>query len=195
MKKVARATARWGSDDPDTLTQTVGAFALVAVAAIVWEFADVILSCLSSISIAPVEKLRLLQEDHTSRAFLYRLALNALAVAVVAAMFRIRRLRARRRGNASLWTIAPLVAILAVTIVMSELPYRIIWQNKSERVAFEGERCYVLGESGSESLIYCPDKAPPRNRVVKNDDSTMRRTGIVESIFSPPTRVGESRLP
>jgi hypothetical protein len=112
--------------------------------------------------------------------------LNALVVAVVAALLRIRRLRVRRRGNASLWTIAPLAAILAVAVVMSELPYRIIWQNKSERVAFEGERCYVLGESGQESLLYCPDKTPPRNRVVKNDDPMMRRTGIVEGIFSIP---------
>ena len=119
-------------------------------------------------------------------AFLYRLTLNALAVAVVATLVRIRRLRARRRGSRSLWTIAPLVAILAVTVVLSELPYRIIWQSRVERIAFDGERCYVLGESDQESLIYCPDKAPPRNRVVKDDDPAIRRTGIVESIFSLP---------
>jgi hypothetical protein len=85
-----------------------------------------------------------------------------------------------------LWTIAPLGAILAVTVVLSELPYRIIWQSRVERVAFAGDRCYVLGTSGDESLVYCPDKAPPRNRVVKDDDPAIRRTGINESIFSLP---------
>ena len=81
---------------------------------------------------------------------------------------------------------APLTAMLVVTVASSELPYRTIWKSQAERIAFDGERCYVLGEFDRESLIYCPDKAPPRNRVVKDSDPGIRRTGIVEGIFSLP---------
>jgi hypothetical protein len=190
-KTVSRAAARWALDDPAVLAQTVGAFAVLALGAIVWQFSDVILACLTRASTAPIALLAPLQEGHTGRAFLYRLALNGLAVALVATLIQLRRARSRRRGNPGVWAIAPLGAILAVTVAMSELPYRIVFQNKSERVAFGGERCYLLGESGTESLIYCPDKAPPRNRIVDRHDPAMRRTGIIEGIFSPPVPAGE----
>jgi RIO-like serine/threonine protein kinase len=192
LRKIASGVAaRWALDDPAILAQTVGAFAVVVLGAVIWRFSDVILACLSNINIAPAEQLRPLQQGNTVPAFLYRLALNAMAVTVIATLIRISRLRARQRAPRSAWTIAPLAAILIVTVALSELPYRIIWQSRYERIAFGGERCYVLGESGQESLIYCPDKAPPRNRVVKDDDPAIRRTGIIEDIFSPPARAGE----
>ena len=68
-KPIARVAARWALDDPAVLAQTVGAFAVVALGAIIWEFSDVILACLSKISTAPVEQLTPLQEGQTGRAF------------------------------------------------------------------------------------------------------------------------------
>lgn len=190
-RSLARLTARWSLNDPGVLAQTVGAFAVVWLAAMIWEFSDVILACLTRVSAAPREQLAVLHEGQTQRAFVYRLALNALAVAIVATLVRLQRLRARPRANISFWTMTPLGALLAVTMVMSEAPYRLIWQSKSERIAFEGERCYVLGQSEREALIYCPDKTPPRNRVVRRDDPGIQRTGIIEGIFSTPGRAGE----
>jgi len=190
-KGVARAVSRWRLDDPAVLAQTMGGFAVVALGAIVWGFSDVILACLTRVGQAPIEQLAPLQEGQTGRAFLYRLTLNGLALGVVATMVRLRQLRARQRARPSLWMFAPLAGILAVILVMSQAPYRLIWQNKSERIAFSGERCYVLGESSSEVLIYCPDKAPSRNRVVRRDDPAIRRSGIVEGIFSLSARAGQ----
>jgi hypothetical protein len=184
----SRTTGRW-LGHPDVFSQTVGTCAVAAVALIIWQFSDVILACLTRVSDAPMQQLMPLQEGNTGRAFVYRLALNALAVALVAALVHIRRLRGRIMTSS--WTLAPLCAVLAVTVVMSELPYRIIWQNKSERVTFEGQRCYVLGESGGESLVFCPDKTPPRNRIVRSDSPSLRRTGIIEGIFSMPIRTVE----
>jgi hypothetical protein len=183
---IKRLAVRWGLDDPAVFAPAMGAVTVVALAALIWGFSDVILACLSNISTSSVERLVPLQEDHTARAFLFRLALNAVAVAVVAALVRIVRLRRRQRAPRSVWTLAPLTAILAVTVTLSELPYRIIWQSQFERIAFNGERCYVIGEIDSESLIYCPDKAPPRNRVVKDDEPGIRRSGSIERIFSLP---------
>lgn len=37
-----------------------------------------------------------------------------------------------------------------------------------------------------ESLIYCPDRNPPRNRVIKSNYPSVRRSGIVLSVSWAP---------
>ena len=160
-KALTRLAARWALDDPAVLAQTVGAFALISLGAIVWGFSDVILACLSNINTSSVERMVPLREGQTGRAFLYRLVLNALAVAVVATLVRIRRLHTRRRTSRSAWSWGPLGAMLVVTVALSELPYRIIWKSQAERITFDGDRCYVLGEADRESLILLPRQSAP----------------------------------
>jgi hypothetical protein len=181
-----RLARRCSLDDPAVLAQTVSIVAIVALVLIGWTFWDVVRACLSNINTSSADRLRPLREGQTGSAFVYRLLLNALAVAIGATLLRIHRRRPQRRPAVSAGIYVPLLGLLAVTVVLSELPYRIIWQSRVERVAFRTERCYVLGASEAQSLIYCPDKVPPRNRVVDNDDQSVRRTGIVESIFSLP---------
>ena len=153
-----------------------------------------ILACLTSINAAPVEQLALLQEGQTG------------ARLCVSDRVECARCRARRdagpdpsvarapRANRSLWTMAPLGAILAVTVVMSELPYRIIWQSKSERIAFEGERCYVLGESEQRVV----DLLPRQNAAAEpgRQDATIRRydgPASSRASFHTPARAGRMR--
>ena len=81
---------------------------------------------------------------------------------------------------------ATVVAMFVLTVFMLELPYRIQWLNKFDRAEVAGERCYILGEHDDDWLAYCPDRPPPRNRVVKRTDPTVRKTGLVESIFASP---------
>ena len=66
------------------------------------------------------------------------------------------------------------------------LPYRTLFQNEFERIGFGGERCYVTGEQQSNLLIYCPETAPPRNRIVSVDDPRIEREHIIENIFTVP---------
>jgi hypothetical protein len=53
------------------------------------------------------------------------------------------------------------------------------------RLDVAGERCYRIGENGEDWLIHCPDHEPPRNRVVKRTDPSLRDTGLKENLFTP----------
>jgi hypothetical protein len=86
----------------------------------------------------------------------------------------------RTGGNAA----AALAAVFVLLLLMHELPYRIVSRNRMERVQYNGERCYIIGRSQSEWLLFCPAVAPPRNRIVTHTDPSLRRTGAVESIFT-----------
>ncbi len=101
-------------------------------------------------------------------------------------MVRLRRLR----GQFSVRPAGPAFALVAVmivlTIVMSEIPYRLVWRNQSERVEYAGQRCYVIGTSRDQSLVFCPDRVPPRNRIISDRDPALHRLGIVENIFNAP---------
>jgi len=107
-----------------------------------------------------------------------------LVFILIAAIFRIRRLRAvhpSARGRAAL---AVVVVVLGLTVCLAELPYRTIWRSQFERISIDDERCYVIGASGDEWLVHCPDRRPPRNRVIRRDDASIRRSGVIESIFT-----------
>ena len=86
------------------------------------------------------------------------------------------------RGGGAL---TALVAIIVLLLLLNEAPYRILFKNAAPRVVFESMRCYVTGEDHERLLLYCPDSAAPRTRVVTRSDPTLRWTGIVESIFTP----------
>jgi hypothetical protein len=85
-----------------------------------------------------------------------------------------------------------LCAAIAVMIVMVQLPYRILFRADFERVDLGPLHCYNIGESRDSMLVYCPETAPPRNRVIRSDDPSLKRLGVVERIFNrqPSTRSG-----
>lgn len=76
------------------------------------------------------------------------------------------------------------IALIVLTFAVMVLPYRISWQNGAERVQWERNRCYQLGTTDSTILLYCPDLAVPRNRVLPAN-TPLIRTGRIESIFTP----------
>src|SRR5262249_48347987 len=106
----------------------------------------------------------------------------------VAAAVRIQRLRARRpiRGGGAALLLVGVMAL--ATLTLDVWPYRILIKNNMPRLDVDGERCFALGESGGDLLIHCPDRVPPRNRVVKGTDQAIHRFGTSESIFDPPKK-------
>src|SRR5207302_2922921 len=96
----------------------------------------------------------------------------------------LRRHHATRTGFSSLTAV---IGVLAVAVLMNEWPYRIMFApwNMFERIDFAGACCYVIGVRAADWLIYCPDRNPPRNRVIRRTDPAVRRAGVVESIFTP----------
>jgi hypothetical protein len=67
---------------------------------------------------------------------------------------------------------AALLPVMA--LLMWQLPFRVVYQNASERVDLADVRCYKLGENESSLLLHCPDvctTAQPRRRPVQSDTS------------------------
>ena len=72
---------------------------------------------------------------------------------------------------------------LATFLVGLVVPFRILYHNKSERVAYGAQRCYLVGVQGNDGRLFCPEQ-PPWNRAVRLDDPALRREGVVENIFA-----------
>ena len=182
--QMARVAARLNLDDVDVFAQAVTALGVFALAAIVWQFSDLLRAFVALISEAPAEVLRPLRWDSERIApSLYRFSLDVLAVLLIVALIRMRRMLAER-PPVRLGPMLPIIGLLALTVLMLETPYRLAW-HFAERVDYRNERCYLLGEAGRDGLIYCPDRNPPRNQVVDLSDPSVRRIGTAESIFTP----------
>jgi hypothetical protein len=175
-------------DEPEGFAQAVTLCGLLAMGGIIWSFADVLrASAPFTISNAPAALLLPLRVDETRiHPALYRFALEMLALFFVTALVRIRELRARQPSH-SRGRMAPVIVLLALTVLAGEIPYRLMFRNAAERVSLGGERCYVLGTAMGDALLYCPDREPPRNQIIRLDHASLLKTGIVESIFEPPS--------
>jgi hypothetical protein len=78
------------------------------------------------------------------------------------------------------------IALFVLTALIATMPYRLVRHNDFERIAVGGDRCYAIGESDAELLAFCPDMKAPRVRKVDRNSPLVRRSGQVESIFTPP---------
>ena len=187
MSRTEALGSRLGLDNPVVLGQAVICVGVVLLAAIVWEFYPFLLAVASSISTQPAERFVPLQPGRPRlMAQMYGVALSVLLFVLGVGIARIQRLRTMqsiRQGGVAL---AASVTLALVAALMCVWPYRLIYQNKMPRVDVAGERCYAIGESGDDRLIFCPDRTPPRNRIFKRNDTTARDLGLVENIFTPP---------
>lgn len=187
--RTARLKLRLGLDDPAVLGQAVAGVGFILLVSLIWRFWPFMLAFGTvSISTKPAAQFLPLQSGGPGRldAQLYKFFLIVLIFGFGAAVVRIQRLRASqpiRRGGAALALVA---MMLVLAVLMSQAPYRILLKSDMPRLDVAGERCFVLGEYGAELLIHCPDRTPPRNRIVKNTDPTVHRLGLIESIFDPP---------
>jgi hypothetical protein len=194
VRERARFTAlaaRLRLDDPVVLAQALATIGIVAIALVFWRFRDLIRAVAGFINSSPPDWFAALSPRNADRGY-YRIAFTLLTLALSVGLYRVIRLRRERRTRDGAGSLLTLVAVLAVAIVLGDMPYRLFSYSECERVDFGGLRCYDIGQSGDDVLIYCPAAAPPRNRVVKRSDPALRRLGIVESIFTfqPSSRTG-----
>jgi serine/threonine protein kinase len=74
-----------------------------------------------------------------------------------------------------------------VTIVLLDIPYRVLWHNDAEKVKFKGAECYAVAERSDAVRLFCPHQKP-RSVVVPIHDPGLARSGILENIFTPFSR-------
>jgi hypothetical protein len=174
-----------GLHDPTVLAQALALAGLLALGIIGWRYLDLIVACTTKISMAMPADMLPLGPDHSPANARYGIALSVVALSLGLGLSRVLRLRGRLGARDNNGALAAAWAVLALTVLMWELPYRVVWQNRFEKIQWSGARCYVIGEAADQWLLHCPDQAPPRNRVIRRDDQAVRTLGIRESIFTP----------
>jgi protein kinase-like protein len=172
-------------EDPIVLAQGLTTMGLIALALTVWRFHALIRAWGSVLSTAEPSQLWPLWPESELEKVLYRATLTILLLAFSAGLLRVVHLRSRNRTRGGAGPLTALAAVLALLLLLNELPYRIMWKNAAPRVWYESMRCYVTGDDGQRLLLYCPESPPPRTRLVARGDAAVRHTGIVESIFTP----------
>ena len=78
------------------------------------------------------------------------------------------------------------MALILLVLLMIEVPYRILHRNTLPQGTYHGMRCFEVGSRNnrSELLLYCPDKAAPRNVPVSASDPGLKMEGTGE-LFAP----------
>jgi serine/threonine-protein kinase len=155
---------------------------LAGLAIVGWRFRH-LLQAVTQPGEAPAPFIALLS-NHSDEALLYRGALSLLLWAMVIGWYAI----LSRPGAAAF--IPPTTkfagaAAMLCALFMLEVPYRLLYHNEFTRVTFAGARCYEIGRSAREVLLYCPDAEPPRIQRVTKDDVRLPPAGVIinESIF------------
>ena len=178
--------AKLALDDPIVLAQGLATLGVAALVLITWRFRTLIMAWASTVSTAEPQRLWPLGPDNEDEKVLYRAILTVLFLAFTAGVLRVVQLRKRQGTRGGTAGLAAVAAMAAVFLLLNEVPYRLLFRNKALRVAYNGMRCYVIGEDPQRLLLYCPDTKPNRNLIVPRSDPAVRSSGLMESIFTPP---------
>jgi predicted Ser/Thr protein kinase len=178
------AAARLGLDNPIAAGQVLLVLQVAALAWVFWHFSDLMVAFSSTINLSDPAALAPLAPENFRHRENYRSVLPLLAFVMAAAWARVWRWRRQFGSDGDRATVIAGVSLVVILAVLAEIPYRTLNHNTFQRVTYAGERCYVIGERGTELLLYCPDSKAPRNRVVPAGDSRLERTPLVESIFT-----------
>jgi len=187
------AAARLGLDNPIGVGQMLLVLQVAVLAWVFWYFFDLIAAFRSTISVADAATLVPLAPENIRLHEDYRSVLPLLVFAMVAAWARVWRWRRQGASGSDRATVVAGTSLVVILVVLAQVPYRILNHNTFQRLAFAGERCYAIGERGTDLLLYCPDARAPRNKVVPAGDSRLERTRLVESIFTTRTSANPGR--
>jgi len=177
---------RLGLDQPAHLAQGLFLAGCLALGAIGWMFFDVIRAATTPIAEVGSEIIEPLRPENATRHVSYGRALDLVILALAVGWYRLCRGWRRTRDRGALVPLAATLVVILAALLLWEIPYRVLWQNQFERVQFEGQRAYVIGERGENLLLYCPEAEVPKNRVVKVSDPGIRRLQVIESLFTRP---------
>jgi serine/threonine protein kinase len=181
-----RAVVVWlGLDNPYLVAQAVSILGATALAITLWSFADIINAFWHPINGLLPEQVAVLGPESTARTDY----MNILLMVVLALAFSVRYVFAIRRrtgiNDRVGWPITSLV-VLAIGILFLAMPYRIMFHNRFERIRFQGNPCFVIGENRLELMLHCPTIPPPRNRAVSRDSPELTDRSTAASIYSVP---------
>jgi hypothetical protein len=153
---------------------------IVSISAVCWSFRHLIFAYGSFLDSAPAALLAELQPSETH--VYYRAVLSWLLVLMTVAWYRLLK-PAAGESPIDRPAIAAGLGMIALVLGLLAVPFRLIYHSEFPRADQNGERCYVTGQQSGRVLLFCPDRPPPRVRVVGPDKV---QPGRRERIFAPP---------
>jgi hypothetical protein len=175
-------------DDPESFAQIVFIAGVAYVSAAIWWHWDVIQAFMTPLSALTQEQMRLLSlsDGYTSRANWYRNTLDYAVLGTGWGLLRMLRLRRASERPVHPMYVLAVTAVFVLSTILWNAPYRVMFQSQHPRVDYDRIRCYRLGASSAEVLLFCPDAPPPKVRRIPAADSQLKDTGVTESVFTMP---------
>jgi hypothetical protein len=147
-----------------------------------WYFWPLMAAFSADASTATSDQLSLLSPAYKEHHFAYRKALTLIVLLTTAAWYGVLKVSALRRQPLKGGLAVGSAAVLGLAIVSLVLPYRLLFQNRFDKVLSNNTPCYITGERAGNLLLFCPDLRPVRNAVVPRTD--VQRVGSAENIFT-----------
>jgi tRNA A-37 threonylcarbamoyl transferase component Bud32 len=184
--RLTRASAPLHLSDPVILAQILFAVGLLGLAAICWQWADLIHAFAQHLDEAHADGLAPLRPDQVASHVTYGQALDLLVFVLGVAWVGVVRAWRDGRDRAGVLPLAATLAMMVAALVLWVTPYRILFQNEFEMVEVQGQRGYILGAKEGELLVYLPDAERNQRRVfLDEEDVSLRRLQVLENVFSP----------
>ena len=171
-----------GLDRSTPAAQALTGLAVATLAVFFWRYSELIGAYTSFFNSSPIGQLLPMTDSAPARTQ-YHVELGVITLVFGYALYHVLKLRRRERARDGRVAIVLLGVVIAMMVLLNEIPYRAFHHRDFERVDLAGARCYITGQSGDELLVLCPGSPPPRNRVVRRDDPQLRRLGIIENVF------------
>jgi len=188
QQRVSAAIRRWKLDDADTVAPAALLLSVGALAVAVWYFLPLLQALTASVpdlTGAPADQLAMLSPALTMLHRAYRKAFVEVTVVAVLAWYPVLRLASKRGQpvNRPLLMVGAGTVFLAITLL--DFPYRLLTENDVFPIAnWQGARCYVLGERGSDVLLFCPKLTPRKRLLLGGSRDIERLPDSPESPFS-----------
>jgi hypothetical protein len=169
---------------------TLGAFALFvslsALVAAAWYFSPLLAGLFRlspNLSETAHENLAVLAKGDTAYRQHYRGTFTWVTIIAVFSWYPVLRAAWRRQEPVNHWLLAGGGAVIVLAVLLLQFPYRLFVHSEFEGVTWKGYACFVLGQRGDDLLLFCPDAAVPRNRMVSRTDPALTRGGITNLFY------------
>jgi len=157
-------------DDAATGALLTCALASAGLGGILWGFRALVGAFMSRADIGAVSDLAQLASTHVETHVLYRLAVEAVVLVIVAGLVGVAGAMRRRSQAVPIAGIGGCAAALVIALVLLAVPWRMLWSNTFPRAQMDGRSCYVIGTTADDHLLLCPAHEPPRTRVIRRGD-------------------------
>jgi predicted Ser/Thr protein kinase len=190
----ARAHSRWRlrmrarmATGGDTVGPTLAAVAiaggLISLGVVFLLFGDVVDAMAARLASDDPALLRPLRPASREHQIYFRMAVSALLMAFAVSWRVVERTVTARGAGVPAGLRGAAIVVMALFFVLAQAPYRLTLQNERPVALVDGQRCYVLGQSGDETRVYCPGWNPPRVRTVLRGVAAVVSCGFEENLF------------